>query len=55
MQPVKIVASIATVQGCGTVFIHLAMANYKSGPNVLDFEVLIRLPECAISSSYSFM
>ena len=33
----------------------LSMANYQIGLNLLVFEVLIRLPGCAISSSYSFI
>ena len=31
------------------------MANYQIGLNVVVFEVLIRLPGCATSSSYSFI
>jgi SAM-dependent methyltransferase len=35
--------------------LRLSMANYQIGLNVMVFEVLIRLPGCAISSSYSFI
>ena len=40
--------------GCELLAI-LTMANYQIGLNLVDFRVLIRLPGCATSSSYSFM